>query len=202
MRFLSITGLLVLGCASAYAQDYGRLVPLPGNLKVQNGLTYCPSNVITSILGTPCPLKKECSAVTNPKVKKLLTTGKVGHISLHGLKPAVEGAVRALTKVQREKPNLFKALGSSGMLCCRLIRGSKTKHSNHSWGTAIDFNIKGKLDPRGDGKTQQGMLELYPYFNKEGFYWGGGFSGSSEDSMHFEVAEQTLRRWEKEGKLK
>ncbi|KAL1923854.1 uncharacterized protein VTP21DRAFT_8834 [Calcarisporiella thermophila] len=201
MRLVLYVGVLILGYAGVYAQDYSKLVPLPGNLGVQNGLTYCPPNIITSILGTPCTLKPDCSPVTNPKVKRLLVTGKVGHITLYGLKPAIEAAVRALVNVQKEKPDLFKALGYSGMLCCRLIRGSSTSPSNHSWGTAIDFNINGKLDPRGDGKTQQGMLELYPYFNKEGFYWGGGFSSASEDSMHFEVAEQTLRRWQSEGKF-
>ncbi len=61
---------------------------------------------------------------------------------------------------------------SSGMLCCRAIRGSTTTFSNHAWGAAVDFNIGGVLDPRGDGKCQKGLLDLFPFMQQQGFYWG------------------------------
>ncbi|KAK9719523.1 hypothetical protein K7432_004732 [Basidiobolus ranarum] len=191
--------LAFFALAAVGAQDFGSLKPIP-NLN-QGGLKYCPPSTLLSILGKPCTLKADCSPVTNEKIKKLTITGRVGHIGLTGIKPAVEAAIRALTKVQKENPALFKVIKSAGMLCCRLIRNSKTEASNHSWGTAVDFSINDVLDPRGDGKAQLGLHTLYPYFHAEGFYWGAGFSGASEDAMHFEVADQTIRRWQQEGKL-
>jgi len=76
------------------------------------------------------------------------------------------------------------------MLCCRYVRGSKKVISNHSWGTAIDLTIAGRLDPPGDGFTQVGLLKLYRFFREAGWYWGAGFR--REDSMHFELAEATF----------
>jgi hypothetical protein len=40
----------------------------------------------------------------------------------------------------------------------------------------------------------RGVLLLVPYFNRHGWYWGGGFSGDSVDSMHFELSDETIRR--------
>jgi hypothetical protein len=42
-------------------------------------------------------------------------------------------------------------------------------------------------------KTYRGCLQLAPFFNKHGWYWGAGFSGKSVDSMHFELAEETIK---------
>jgi hypothetical protein len=67
--------------------------------------------------------------------------------------------------------------------------------SNHSWGTAVDIKIKGALDPRGDGMTQLGLLALHPFFNAERFFWGAGFKGEFEDSMHFEASDQLVKDW-------
>jgi hypothetical protein len=47
--------------------------------------------------------------------------------------------------------------------------------------------------------TQRGLLEMYPYFHKQGFFWGSEFS--KEDSMHWEAADETIRRWRREGKI-
>ena len=41
--------------------------------------------------------------------------------------------------------------------------------------------------------TQRGFLDLYESFNQHGWYWGAGFSGSSIDTMHFELADETIR---------
>jgi hypothetical protein len=35
---------------------------------------------------------------------------------------------------------------------------------------------------------------LFPFFNAHGWYWGAEFSGDSVDSMHFELAEETIRK--------
>ena len=74
--------------------------------------------------------------------------------------------------------------------------------SNHSWGVAIDTRINGVVDNFGDGCTLSDLQRLYPYFHKEGFYWGAGFSGGREDSMHFEASKELLEKWKAQGLLK
>jgi hypothetical protein len=51
--------------------------------------------------------------------------------------------------------------------------------------------------PQGQHKTHRGVLLLAPIFNRHGWYWGAGFSGGSVDSMHFELAEETIRASER-----
>jgi D-alanyl-D-alanine dipeptidase len=51
-----------------------------------------------------------------------------------------------MADIAKEQPAVYAGLGSAGMLCCRLVRGSTTAISNHSWGTAIDLTLNGVLD--------------------------------------------------------
>ena len=51
----------------------------------------------------------------------------------------------------------------------------------------------------GLNETQFGLLILAEYFNDEGWYWGAAYN--REDSMHFEVGEETLRAWLAEWRL-
>lgn len=46
--------------------------------------------------------------------------------------------------------------------------------------------------------TQRGFLDIYNTFNQHGWYWGAGFSGGSVDTMHFELADETVRAIGKE----
>jgi hypothetical protein len=71
-------------------------------------------------------------------------------------------------------------------------RQNPSSFSNHSWGTAIDLFFGAAAVPQGAQKTARGCLQLAPFFNKHGWYWGAGFSGRSVDSMHFELAEETI----------
>ena len=58
---------------------------------------------------------------------------------------------------------------------------------------------RGELDPFADGTMQIGLVILAEHFNAEGWYWGGGYN--REDGMHFEVGEETLKKWVDEGLL-
>jgi len=62
--------------------------------------------------------------------------------------------------------------------------------SSHSFGVAIDLNAE--WNGYGARPLQAGLhgsvRELVPYFAHAGFAWGGHFSGSSADGMHFELA--------------
>jgi hypothetical protein len=91
------------------------------------------------------------------------------------------------------------------MLCCRRVKTTtgavSPNFSNHSWGTAVDIKINGQLDPRNDGKALRGLLMLHPFFNRAAFFWGAGFGGSSEDSMHFEASDELVHDWNRQGLL-
>jgi hypothetical protein len=91
----------------------------------------------------------------------------------------------------------WKALGSAGMLCCRLVRGSQTTISNHAYGFAIDLTLLGHLDTRGDDKIQTGLFQIYPYLNAQRLFWGAGFD--KEDAMHFEVSAEMFNDFRNNG---
>lgn len=90
-----------------------------------------------------------------------------------------------------EKENLLNLVTDwNSSYSCRFIRGSKTRLSNHAYGTAFDINIRtnglGKI-PALVGKKGS-VRKLVPLANKYGFYWGGHYR-RRKDGMHFEVAK-------------
>lgn len=145
-----------------------------------------------ALLGNPSSVyDDQCQPVTNPVLKKLVVLEDVGPFKVTGLKPAVEDLQLIFSRVKTDRPDLYVSLGTAGMLCCRLVRGSATAISNHSWGTAIDLKINTELDRRGDGLVLQGLVDLAPFFNRQGWFWGAGFR--TEDGMHFEMGEERIR---------
>ena len=136
----------------------------------------------------------------NARLLAEIRTQDVGPFRVTGHRLALESLRRVFHLVKGAKPQLFAQVGSAGMLCSRAVRGpgspdpKRWKFSNHAWGTAIDLTF-GYTDRVGDGMCQAGLLELYPYFHGEGWYWGAEFGPSREDSMHFELAEETILSW-------
>lgn len=168
--------------------------------RFNKGITQPRNRVMLEVLGAPSNAKTvNCGTVTQPRLKSLLKTQQVGPIRVTMLKPALESLERIMAKLKENEPDIHDALGTAGALCARLIRGSRSSWSNHSWGTAIDVKLQGRLDGFGDGGTQFGLLLLAELFNAEGWYWGATYN--REDSMHFEVGVETLRKWQAEGKL-
>ncbi len=168
--------------------------------RFNKGISQPRNRVMLEVLGVPRSTKTvNCSGVTQPRLKALLETRQVGPIRVTMLKPALESLERIVAKLKESEPDIHDALGTAGALCARLIRGSSSSWSNHSWGTAIDLKLQGRLDGFGDGGTQFGLLLLAELFNEEGWYWGATYN--REDSMHFEVGVETLRKWQAEGKL-
>jgi uncharacterized protein YoxC len=164
------------------------------------GITQPRSSVMLEILGHPRAAQDystNCQSVTNPRLRERLETRQVGPIRVTMLKPALDSLERIVAQLREQEPDIYAALGTAGALCVRLIRGSTRAISNHSWATAIDVKLQGQLDGFGDGGTQFGLLLLAELFNEEGWYWGATYS--REDSMHFEVGVETLRRWQQEG---
>ena len=158
---------------------------------LNSGLKALSNTYMLEHLGKPREtFSTDCKPVTNATLKKNIKTASVGPFSVTGLAPAVDSLRLVMADIKTAHPEVYKALGSAGMLCCRYVRGSTTSISNHSWGTAVDLTINGVLDKRGDGKVQRGLALIAPIFNKHGWYWGAGFP--TEDAMHFEIGRDLL----------
>jgi D-alanyl-D-alanine carboxypeptidase len=168
--------------------------------RFNQGITQPRNKVMMDILGPPRDsYNTDCQPVTSPRLKGLMETRQIGPIRVTMLKPALDSLERILNRLQETDPDIHAKLGTAGAVCARFIRGSTTAVSNHSWGSAIDLTLEGQLDGFADGGTQFGLLILAEYFNDEGWYWGAAYN--REDSMHFEVGEETLRAWLAEGRL-
>lgn len=106
---------------------------------------------------------------------------------------AVADDFRALFDAWKAAGLLPYLLSCAGAHNTRMKRGKeKSKDlrdlSTHSFGAAMDVNAAwnpfGKLPaPKG---THGSVAELVPIAHQCGFVWGGDFSGSSVDGMHFE----------------
>lgn len=175
--------------------------PLNSIKNFNHGVSPARQSTMLKVFGEPRQtFNQDCQPVTNPTLKQLIISSiDVGPFSVTGLRPAVESLQRIMQDVKSDNVLLYNALGTAGMLCCRYVRGSTSSISNHSWGTAIDIKINGKLDPRGDNEVQYGLTLLATYFNRHGWFWGAGFR--TEDGMHFEVSDELIRSWVADGTL-
>ncbi len=168
--------------------------------RFNTGLTQPRNRTMLEVLGRPREsFSTDCQPVTNARIGNLLETREVGPLRVTMIRPALESLQRIMGRLEAEEPDLYAALGTAGALCARLIRGSSSSISNHSWGTAIDLKVLDRLDAFGNGGTQFALVVLAELFNEEGWFWGATYS--REDSMHFEVSEETLRKWAADGRL-
>jgi len=172
------------------------LIPIPNN--INPGLNGARQLTMKALLGVPRgSFTKDCQPITNSVLKAMVATVDFGPFKATGLAPALDSLKQVLANIRSEEPEVFSGLGTAGMLCARLIRGSNSSISNHSWGTAIDLTLNGILDTRGDNKTQVGLAKIAPIFNRDGWFWGGAFP--TEDAMHFELSEQKIRELHAQG---
>ena len=173
--------------------DLTRLVPRPAPQDVNTGLSACKPRTLKRVFGLPREtFSQDCQPVTSAKLKNRIVTGKWFGARVTGLDVAVHSLARIEAKIREHHPELAPHMGNAGMLCCRYVRGSKSSISNHSWGTAIDLTFDGEVDKRGDGKCQAWLLLVYGFFHAEGWFWGTSFP--TEDSMHFELADETVAK--------
>lgn len=175
-----------------------RLVPIP--VGVNRGLSGAGNALMLDTFGAPRhAYGGDCRPVTNAALKARIVTGAVGPFRATGFDLAVASLAAIMVDIKVAEPEVYAALGSAGMLCARLVRGSVSAISNHSWGTAIDLTLKGDLDTRGDGKVQHGLTLIAPIFNRHKWFWGATFR--TEDAMHFEVSRELIGDWSAAGKL-
>jgi hypothetical protein len=179
------------------------LVPVPPKINATPTgrlVVNAKQATMLALLGNPrADYGTDCRDVTNPRLKTLIVSRRIGPLAVRGLLPAVESLARVLMDIEAEEPEIHAALGTAGMLCARFVRGSTTSISNHSWGTAIDLTLEGKLDPRGDGLVQDGLTRIAPIFNRHDWFWGAAFG--TEDGMHFECSDGLIREWAAAGRF-
>jgi hypothetical protein len=167
-------------------------VPIPPKDTMNTGLSPAREATMLAKLGRPGQLTQRCSDPSQ-KLKKRIKFGvNVGPFKVSGLDFAVESLRQIFAEVEQQLPDVFAAVKNDGMLCVRHRRKSPKLFSNHSFGTAIDLFFGSAAVPQGVPLTQRGNLLLFPFFNRHGWYWGAEFSGDFVDSMHFELAEETV----------
>jgi hypothetical protein len=172
------------------------LVAIPAGINAS--VVNAKQMTMLSLLGNPrSNYSSACQEIENPALAAKVVRADVGPFKVRGLGPAVDSLRTIMSDVAVEAPPVFAALGTAGMLCARLVRGSTTGISNHSWGTAIDLTLDSVLDQRGDGRVQAGLTLIAPIFNRHGWFWGAGFA--TEDAMHFEVGDGLIRQWHRDG---
>lgn len=112
-------------------------------------------------------------------------------VHTHSLK-----AWAALIQIIRAEQYELK-LGQCSSYSCRRVRRAdgtySTSWSNHSWATAVDLNSKdlpqGRKAPSGHPvwRVAQKAVGLRTNNGQPIFRWGGNWSGTTADPMHFEV---------------
>lgn len=176
-----------------------RPLPRPDPSSINIGLNPVNNAYMLAKFGEPLTnggYTAQCQPPTNPRLRRNLVLDTVGPFRVTGLVPAVISLKQVMADIRVEQPKVYAALGTAGMLCCRLVRGSTTSISNHSWGTAIDLTVDGVLDVYGDGRVQFALTLIAPIFARHGWFWGAAFR--TEDGMHFEASRDLVDRWARE----
>lgn len=167
-------------------------VPIPPKDTMNTGLSPAKESTMLAKLGKPGRLTKDCSDPVGAFKKRIKFGVDVGPFKVSGLDFAVESLIQIFAEVKQQMPDVFSAVKNDGLLCVRHRRKSPLLFSNHSWGTAIDLFFGSSAVPQGTHLTHRGNLSLFPFFNRHGWFWGAEFSGDFVDSMHFELAEETI----------
>lgn len=192
----SFTGTTDEPAAISATPSLTRPVPRPDPASINIGLRPVGNEFMLARLGAPLVgggYTSQCQVPTAPRLRRNLVLDTVGPFRVTGLVPAVLSLKAVMADIRAEQPAVYRVLGTAGMLCCRLVRGSTTAISNHSWGTAIDLTLDGVLDAYGDDKVQHGLTLIAPIFNRHGWFWGAAFR--KEDGMHFECSRSLIEPW-------
>lgn len=160
-----------------------------------NGVLRSARNVtMLSLIGSPRgTYDAECREPTNARIAAMLETVRFERFSVTGLRPAIRVLKAVMADIALEQPENYVRLGTTGMLCCRMVNGSPSVISNHAWGTAIDLTIGTAMEPSHNSDAMRGLQDIHPIFNRHGFFWGAAFR--TGEAMHFEASDQLIRTW-------
>jgi D-alanyl-D-alanine carboxypeptidase len=173
--------------------DVGDVIHIPDVSTINVGLSPASLDTMLTKFGTPGALTRDCSPPAQSLKSLMDTSADVGPFRVTGLHIAVQSLSDIFDEVRLNFPDVYKAIKTAGMLCVRCTRGNSERFSNHSWGAAIDLYFGSEPVPQGEPTCHRGISQISEIFNKHGWYWGAGFRGKSVDSMHFELAEETIR---------
>ena len=179
--------------------SYKTLVPAPTRTSMNSGLSPARVATLLEIYGPFRDLGTDCGTVGNAKIRALLQTRDVGPFRVTGIKPALDDLEAIFAEVRAAHPDLYALLGTAGMECYRCVRGAPGTPSNHAAGTAIDMKIAGTLTLFNAKFVPYGLVVLYGYFHRKGWFWAAGYKGRT-DPMHFEVSDERLRQWHRSGR--
>jgi hypothetical protein len=168
------------------------MVPIPSKLEMNRGLNAAKESTMMQVFGKPGSLTKKCSDPDAMFLRNLRYGVDVGPFIVSGLEYAVASLGQIFNQVKLDHADVYNEVNNNGMLCIRARKSDLSKFSNHSWGAAIDIYFGRSGVEQGIHKTQYGVYLLSTYFNNNGWYWGAEFSGDYVDSMHFELAEETV----------
>ena len=171
----------------------GDVIPIPPTSSFNQGLSSADESTMLRAFGTPGARTNQCGPVTGQIRNRIESRVDVGPFVVSGLDIAVTSLKKVFDDAVQQIPDVVAAVKTAGMLCVRHKRNNPNSFSNHSWGTAIDLFFGTDVVPQGRPKTYRGCLQLVPFFNQHGWYWGAGFSGRSVDSMHFELSKEAIQ---------
>ncbi|MBF9032527.1 hypothetical protein HKCCE3408_19180 [Rhodobacterales bacterium HKCCE3408] len=175
-----------------------RLVIEPA--RVNGDLMPARSAINAALIGMPRgSFGPEAEEPQSTTFTQLLETADLGPFTATGLAPAIRALRAIVTDISLELPDLYSRLGCAEMLACRKVRGSTSIISNHSWGIAIDLTIDGRGTTDGNDEVMAALAELWPVFNRHGFWWGYGYG--VQDATHFEASDGLVRSWAEAGLL-
>lgn len=149
-----------------------------------------------SYVADPKPTNPEAIRITDGWAKENIV--RVTIKQLVGIPGAPkDGRIELNVKIAPQFVAMFNAWETAGLIdriktfggswVPRFVRGSRTSLSNHSWGNAIDINVKWNgLGTVGALKGEEGSVrELVEIAAEYGQYWGGWFT--RPDPMHLEA---------------
>lgn len=175
-------------------------VAIPPKDSMNRNLSSAMEPTMLRVMGKPGRLTSGCSEPAAALARRMVRRD-VGPFTVRGLDFAVDSLERIFKEVKAEHPDVFNEVKTEGMLCVRHRNKNPARFSNHSWGCAIDLFFGSGVVDQGVHLTHRGNVILFPFFNRHGWYWGAEFSGDSVDSMHFELAEETILKLQRDGAL-
>jgi hypothetical protein len=105
---------------------------------------------------------------------------------------------RELFQACEDEDVLFDLETNGGFWVARFVRGSRSLLSNHTWGTAGDFNVYWNLQRRRPALLgERGCIRRVANIAlRLGWHWGGfGWgAGTAKDGMHLEPGEKLIKR--------
>jgi len=160
---------------------------------------HSPAHIKTALQVFGYPVKKlttNCNMAALPSnIVHRVVTKDLGPFRATGFDLFLDILIKVFAEYKHAHPDAYADLTTAGCICPRLVRGSNSTPSNHTFGSAIDLGFKSSINPRGSKQCFRGMLDIYAIAKQFDLYWGASFP--TPDAMHFEASDELLIHWKK-----